>query len=108
MARRGTTPDYILQIPNVDLTRRSVFVTISQFTPILTLTGDRLEITYDSATDVSEVAFRLSQEETLAMRTGEAEIQARWIGEDGLADATTVEKINISPVLNEDVIEHDG
>lgn len=108
MARRGTTPDFILEIPGVDLTRRTVSVTFSQFAPVLTLTGDRLEITYDSETDISEVTFRLRQEETLAMRTGEAEIQTRWIGEDGLADATTVEKIKISQVLNEDVIEYEG
>lgn len=126
--RRGTTPDYIATIPGYDLRACAVYVTIAQSGKQATLTGGRLEIEYDPPTegdapgggaagcagepcgDVggTSIRFRLTQEETLGMRAGQASVQARWIDLEGTALATEIGTISIMPVLLEEVIAYDG
>lgn len=112
MARRGTTPDYLLTISGHDLSQQTVYVTIKQGTgqnaPTLTLTGDRLKVAYNEQTATSTITFSLTQEETLKFRDGAAEIQARFISADGDAKATNKKSIPFLPVLNEAVIEYVG
>lgn len=108
MARRGTTPEYALSIHGYNLKEYSVYVTIAQYSRKRTLDRERLRITYDSDKDLSTVWFRLTQEETLAMKSGSAEVQVRFVDADGNARATEIGSIQILPVLLEDVIEYDG
>ena len=101
---RGTTPEYILTVPGYDLTQTTVYCTISQWAKKLTLTGDRLSIAYDNT--ASTVAFSLTQEETLKMRVGAAEVQIRFIDSAGHARATEIKPLAVNRVLLEKVIDY--
>lgn len=108
---RGTTPDYLLTIPDYDLTGTTNYVTISQpghmtGTYQLTLTGSRLEVDFEEGS--STIAFRMTQEETLKFRSGSADVQVRFIDAEGEALATEYGKITVGPVLLEKVIAYDG
>ena len=104
--RRGTTPDYILTVAGYDLTACDVYVTLAQFVQEITLTGVRLDISYDSETQASSIVFCLTQAETLRFKTGNAEIQVRFIDANGVAQATEIKSVPVMPVLFEEVIEY--
>lgn len=105
---RGTTPDFILTIDGLDLTGQTVFVTIKQRPVEITKTNDDLTITVvtSGTKPNSEIEVLLSQEETLSLREGDAEVQVRWIGADGYADATETATFDVYKVLLERVIEY--
>lgn len=103
--RRGTTPDYILTVAGYDLTECSVFVTLAQKGEKLTLNNDRLDISYEN--DVSTITFRLTQEETLSLKNGSADVQVRFIDANGEARATNIGLISVFPVLLEEVISYE-
>ena len=102
--RRGTTPDYILTIPGYDLRESAVYVTIRQDERKLTLSGERLDVSYGG--DDTSVAFRLTQQETLDLRPGKAQVQVRWADADGTALCTEIGVVSVAPVLLEEVIAH--
>lgn len=104
--RRGTTPDYVLSISGYDLTDQSLYVTIAQYSNKITLTGERLTVTYDSETNITSIVFSLTQEETLAFKSGNVEVQIRFIDADGVAQATEIKLLPVLPVLFEEVIEY--
>lgn len=101
---RGTTPDLILTV-DADLTGQTVFVTLSQAGVKTTISGDDLSI---EAGETSVIALRLTQEQTLGMRSGTASVQVRMIDENGIARATEIRSVNIAPVLWEKVISYGG
>ena len=102
--RRGTTPDYLLSIPGYDLSECKVYVTVQQYANAITLTSDRLEIEVQD--DTTSISFRLTQAETLQFKSGNAEVQVRFIDSEGTAQATDIGRIDIMPILYEDVIEY--
>ena len=104
--RQGTTPTYTLTISGYDLTDKTVFVTVKSHGKMITLTGDRLSIGYDSG--ASAIAFMLTQEETLALGLGQGEVQVRFIDAQGIAKATDIKPIAIERVLQPGVIAYDG
>ena len=104
--RRGTTPGYVLRVAGADLTRCTNFATVAQGSKKLTLTGDRLAVSYSAEDKTSTVCFELTQEETLGFCLGRADVQVRFVDEAGYADATNVGSIAILPILNEDVIDY--
>lgn len=101
---RGTTPDYTLIIPGYDLTEMTVYVTIKQGNIKTTLTKPRLQIASDE--EGSVIVFRLTQEETLAMKEGVADIQVRFIDSEDCALATKDGRIYVNRVLLEEVIHY--
>lgn len=101
---RGTTPDYVLTLDGVDLSDQTVYVTIAQGNKKLTLAGDRLSIT--ATVDGSEIAFTLTQEDTLGLTVGGATVQVRFIDKNGHAEATDIASLIVRQVLLEDVIEY--
>lgn len=103
---RGTTPDYILRVKGVDLTDKTVYVTIAQGSKKVTMTGDELGIAAEDEDSV--ISVRLSQIQTLSLREGKAQIQVRFIDSEGTAKATNISEVSVSPVLLEKVIEYDG
>lgn len=103
-AVRGTTPDYILQIEDYDLTGKTVYVTLAQMRDTVTLTGDRLSIATDGSG--STVAFSLTQEDTLAFSPGTVAVQLKAISEDGNVDATEIAQIVIDKALLGRVISY--
>lgn len=102
---RGTTPDYILTV-DADLSDKTVYVTISQLRTRLTLTGDDLSIASESGG--STIAIRLTQQQTLGLAVGKAEIQAKFIAEDGTTRATDIQPITVDRALLERVVTYDG
>ena len=101
---RGTTPDFLLTV-NADLVDKAVFVTISQPRTRLTLTGDDLGIASDGTNSVIQI--RLTQKQTLALSVGKADIQVRFIDENGIARATEIKTLDVTRVLLERVIHYD-
>ena len=106
--RRGTTPDYELSISGYDLSGQTLFVTLSQYANKVTLTGDRLNVTYDIETNTTSVIFSLTQQETLTFKSGNVEVQIRFIDADGVAQATEIKLLPVLPILFEEVIAYDG
>lgn len=102
---RGTTPDFILTV-DADLTGQTVYVTISQLRTRLTLTGDDLSIATDSGG--STIAIRLTQQQTLGLAVGKAEVQCKFIDSDGIVRATDIQPITVDRALLERVVGYDG
>lgn len=102
---RGTTPDYVLTV-DADLTGMSVYVTVKRSINKLTLTGDELQIASDGTT--STIAFRLTQQQTLAFGIGRAEVQVKFISADGTTRATDIQPIMIDRALLDRVVTYDG
>jgi len=107
--RRGTTPTLLITIPDRDLRDATIFVSIRQTAntpPVLTKTNDSLDVSYENGDSV--LAVRYSQEDTLSLISGNAEIQVRWIFENELADGSAIATIVVDPILKEGVIEYAG
>ena len=104
MMIRGTTPDYILTLAGVDLTGQTVYVTIRQGYTVLTKTNDELSIVTDA--EGSTIAFSLSQQDTLGLSEGAAEIQVKFIDSTGDVQATEIASISVDKALLERVIEY--
>lgn len=104
---QGTTPALLLTVEGVDLTDMTVEVVIRRRSELLTLTGDRLTVASDG-TDTT-IGIRLTQQETLSMRTGSCEVQARWIDAQGVAQATYPPvAVRVGEYLRPAVIEYEG
>lgn len=102
---RGTTPDYVLTLDGVDLSDKTVYVTIRQgHNKQLTKSGSELSVAVDESG--STIAFALTQEDTLGLIVGSASIQVRFIGADGVAWATKTAPLYVEKVLLERVIEY--
>ena len=118
---RGTTPDYILTLPGVDLTGETVYVTIAQTargaarpadlmtgaaSMRITKTGTDLAVSSDG-TDTT-IVFRLSQQETLALQAKQCLIQVRFVDSNGVARATEIKALTVEPILLERVIQYNA
>ena len=104
--RQGTTPTYAVTVEGKDLSDKTVFVTFKSKWAEVTKTGDDLTIVYDGTNSI--IAFKLSQQETFELPTGEIEIQVRYIGADGEAKATETKTIENLKGLKQGVIEYAG
>ncbi len=105
---RGTTPDYILQIQNIDLTGKTVYATFAQGSFKITKSNDEVVISTTTTEEgvVSEIAITLSQEETLKLREGTAEVQVKWIDADGHVEGTEIANVPVSKALLDKVIQY--
>lgn len=104
---RGTTPPITLYVEGYDLTGKTVEIYLKCIgKDLIEKTGDDLEIAYEN--EESVIQFSLSQEETLAMRTGFVTIQVRWIDADGLALATEMATRPVGDILKPEIIEYRG
>lgn len=101
---RGTTPDYVLTLPGIDLDGMTVYVTIEQKGREITLTGDALTVASDG--EDSTIAFMLTQEQTLAFAEGKASVQVKFIDTAGNVGATKIGRLTIDRALLERVIEY--
>lgn len=100
---RGTTPDFTLTLP-VDLTDCTVYVTVRDRRTAITKSGEELSVT--AGTGSSVILMWLTQEDTLKLKEGGAEIQVRYINEAGVAKATECKPVDVKKVLYEKVIEY--
>lgn len=104
---QGTTPPYVLTVTGWDLTDKTVFVTLEgKDHNQVTKTGDDLTITYSDNNSI--IAFRLTQNETFALKVGEVEVQVRFIDADGIANGTNIVKVQNLRVLLQKVIRYAG
>ena len=71
----------------------------------LTLTGDDLSISVSGG--ASTIAIRLTQQQTLGLAVGRAEIQVKFIGSDGTTQATDIKPITVDRALLERVVEYE-
>lgn len=98
---RATTPTYILTLPDtaeVDLTEMTeVHFTLVQGKSYII---DKIVDPTDSKT----VEVTLSQEETLALKDGSAEIQLNWIDANDKRGATYVQTIRVDKQLLNEVL----
>lgn len=102
---QGTTPPYVLTVPGRDLRDKTVFVTLQGMDHNqVTKTGDDLTIAYSD--NDTTIAFRLTQEETFALKVGEVEVQVRFVGADGIADGTDIVKLKNLRVLLQKIIRY--
>lgn len=104
---RGTTPTLPIRIMGVDVTESKIFVTIKdrKKKTLLTLeSGENFTPVLEDGNTLCEI--ELSQEQTLTFEVGECEIQARWVDENGKADATDTCVLCMKDVLLKDVIHY--
>lgn len=98
---RATTPTYILTLPE------SAEVDLAEMTEVhFTLVQYRTEIDkIVTPTDSKTVEVTLTQEETIALKDGGAEIQLNWIDANGKRGATYVQTIRVDKQLLNEVLE---
>lgn len=98
---RGTTPTLSCTFGDgIDLTTfESVYVTIRQGSTVITKTGNSLSVT------ARQVDCWLSQEETLSLTTGAAEVQVNWTVGDGNRGCSTIQPITLGRQLLTEVLE---
>ena len=100
---QGTTPALVLRVKDKDLTEATIFASIRTGTNVVTKTGDDLLVVKDD--DDTLVTMTLTQNETLKLNAGDAQIQIRYIDGDGLAWATKKAKVKVKDVLYRNIIE---
>lgn len=104
---QGTTHILTLEVEDVDLTGKTVQVSLR------TVTGKLIEKTnpdlyIGSITNGSAIAITLSQEETLALPHGPIRIQVRWIDENGNAGVSDVGYVDVQGILTDNMITYGG
>ena len=109
---RGTTPTITLTVDGYDLTDKSVEIYIrekgSESEP-LTYTEEDQAVDIQYVNNKTSIYLTLSQEETLGMKAGKRyQVQVRWIGEDGRAEATEKETFTLGDIMKNAEIEYRG
>lgn len=104
----GTTPTYYLTVIGEDITNMTVYVTMFGRPSAVKITwtnGDEgLEI--ESCEDGTLITLTLTQEQTLQLGVGDADVQVKWIDIDGVACATEVGRVHVHRSLLREVITH--
>ena len=99
---RGTTPTLYLELETeLDLSNiAEMWVTFKS--PTVEVTKSLSEVIFDSTTNV--ITVTLSQEETLKLYNGKADVQVRLKTSTDLAYATDIADVEIGRILKEGVI----
>lgn len=105
---QGTTPAVSYEIKGYDLTDATIFVSFKSGSEVLTKTGSDVVAAYDSESQISTIICQLTQEETLAIKSGGVKTQIRFIYENGQAYATNIKGLEMNSVIFRDVIQYDG
>lgn len=95
---QATTPTIIMELPDtVDLTEaQTVVFTLTQGCTLIQKVIEDAE--------AQSVSVYLSQEETLGLRNGNAQIQLNWAYPDGSRACTNIVTIFVTPNLLKEVI----
>ena len=109
---RGTTPTITLTVDEYDLTDKSVEIYIREKDDTgdpLTFTEEDQQVDIRKSAKGTEIYLTLTQENTLAMKAGKSyQVQVRWIGDDGRAEATEKEIFSLADIMKNSVIEYRG
>ena len=97
---QGTTPTFILTLPNtVDLTAiNNLYFSLEQGTTTLMKTGDDLTI------DGQTISVYLSQSETLQFNPGRANLQLNWTYNGGSRACSNIASVTIGANLLKEVV----
>ena len=100
---RGTTPTILINIKNdIDMTTiHQVWIYISQQNKVKV---DKEISDVDIDTEKRQISLRLEQEDTLALKSGDAFFQIRILLEDGTALATVANKISVIEIYKDGVL----
>lgn len=105
---QGTTPAITMAVKGMDVSAMTAFVSFKRGADVLTKSGSDVTMVYDSGEDKTVIVCKLTQEETLAMRQGDAIVQCRFIDSNNEAYATTKSKLNIKDVIFKEAISYGG
>lgn len=105
---QGTTPAVSYEIKGYDLSNATIFVSFKRGNDILTKTNGDVVAAYDEDSQISTIICQLTQEETLAIRSGGVQTQIRFIYENGQAFATNIATLEMKSVIYTDVIHWGG
>ena len=105
---RYTTSILPLEVEGIDLTQNEdVYVTLEQGSMELTKSGSDLTIEYDPQTEISNISFTLTQEETAAFNISKSvAIQVNFINASGVRDATNIATVPVLRNLLDKVINY--
>lgn len=97
---QATTPTFVLTVPNtVDLTQaQTVMFSLRQGFYALDKTGEDLTV------EAQTVSVYLTQAETLALKSGLAQMQLNWTYSDGSRACSDIVNVSINPNLYKAVI----
>ena len=99
---RGTTQSLYITIKGLDLTGCDIYVTFRQGGVVLTK-NTMESVAY--ANNATRIQLQLTQEETMAFKTGESgKVQVRWIGSDEKAHKTKTAPFDVDELLYEAVL----
>ena len=110
--RRGTTPTLTITAEGIDFTDKTIYITIAQANngklTKLTKTYPNADgsVWIEASETASDINVILSQHDTLSFQPGRAEVQIRWIEEDGTAHASDIKAITLTKILLEGVIRY--
>ena len=104
--RRGYAGPMNAFVHGADLTNCTIYLTIKARGREITKTGDELSVAYNDG--VTSIAFMLSQQETLLLPEGTAEVQVRYVNADESADVTVISQFTVERVLKQGVIPYNG
>lgn len=107
--RRGTTPTLTITAEGIDLIGKAIYITIAQsnngqLTKVFP--NEDGSVWLESKYDGTDINVYLSQHDTLKFHPGRAEVQIRWIEEDGTAHASDIKNITLTKTLLEGVIQY--
>lgn len=102
---KGTTPTFLITVTGGTMEGATPFATLRQGKHELTKSGE--ELVKERGEDYCALAVSLTQDETLQFERGKAELQVRWVYEDGTAGATGIQAVAVKPILKQEVIAHE-
>ena len=100
---RGTTPHFTLEVNGIDLSDKTIYVTIEQDETEIDVKNPECEPTESGCT----LSFDLTQDQSLMFRSGRASMQIRYIDEEGVAGASGVKTFLVGKVLKEGDIAYE-
>ena len=103
---QGQAGPFAVWARGIDLTTYTISLCIKARGKTIIKTGQDLSVSY--ADGVTAIVYYLTQDETLALPQGSAEMQIRYVSADGLADRTEIKRVEIDRVLQGGVLPYTG
>lgn len=98
--KRGTTPALLIRVKGIEFKNiKRIIVTIRQKNVLLDY-EDQLSVNKDG----NSITVYMSQEETLRLKSGSAQLQVRMLLLDETAVASNIVSVNVDEILREGVI----
>lgn len=100
--KRGTTPRVLLTVNGLELKgdEQRIIVTIKQKAVQLDYEDDDITVN----TEKNTITVYMTQEQTLRLKQGSAQIQLRIRTKDGVAIASNIVSIDVGEILKEGII----